>query len=385
MKSNVKEIYKKRLRRRRIQFLRKVILTVIIFGVAFLAYNFRDNISLLINDISASIRYEMLNLTTGGKGAYPVNLTPNSNYDLEIASENPCVLTDAYTTMYNENGEAFFTDQHRMSNPVMKTADENILIYDKGAYNYKVISKYETAYERTMTDNLLYANIAENGYVATVTESDKFLSVLTIYNERGLEAFTTSSSRKITDVSFANGGNSCIVSYMFSEVGTINTSFVKYDFNAETKLFEVVQDDILVLDSETNYVNDIAVVGDISAVFLYSNGTFANEYIYPDKISDYYTNGNYIGVYFENDELRNYYVNLYSAETEVTINFESQVYDIYISGERFYALTRDNLLIYDTKGTLLQKANVSGKFDELKVIGNSAYLLGESLFDKIII
>ncbi len=68
------------------------------------------------------------------------------------------------------------------ANPVMRSSEQYLLVYDRGANRFTVTNTLSELYSQTMSSPVTSAEIAENGSVAIVTDEAGYKSAVTVYN-----------------------------------------------------------------------------------------------------------------------------------------------------------------------------------------------------------
>ena len=205
MESNVRDLREYRKRKKRKKRIIRFFVAFIILFITLIIYAMRNTWMPHLEDLVDNIKYEVLKKDSDKNTDFPITLSSSSNYEIQKVDNKIAILTDTYYNVYTPDGSICFSKQHAMANAVMKTAGKRALIYDQGAYTFRVETKYKEVYTKKLDDRIVYANISSEGYVAVATMSDRYSSFMTIYDEKGNEVFYSSNSKKI--LSNFNYGN----------------------------------------------------------------------------------------------------------------------------------------------------------------------------------
>ncbi len=377
MKTKIQDIHKQRIKRRRKAFLSKLLFVFILIFLVFIIYLFKNNILNFISDMASTAKYEMKYRNSQSEGKFPVQLDESSNYSILNIGNKVCVLSDSLCNFYNDTGDNIYSDQHQMSNPIMKKNSNIILLYDRGAYKLKVIKNYKTVFEKKLSEKILYANISSNGYVCVVTESDKYFSVMKIFNENGEEIFYTTSGDKIINVDFTANNNGCIASLLSLKGGNMFSTLTKYNFNSEQFEWESFPTKALPIQIYLSQDDSVIMLADEKICFYDKAGIITKEYLFSADLKNFDVDNSNVAVYLKNESLRENYVILASKQSDVSIFLNEEVEDIIVEDENLYVLTKTKLFKYDLEGNLIQEYNVNFKFEEFVVVDDYAYLIGD--------
>lgn len=384
MESNVKDLREYRRKKRRKKRIIKFFISLIILGTAFCIYLMRDNWIPYFEDLVDDIKFEVLEKRNNKDTDFPIELSTSSDYDIKKIDDKIAILTDTYYNVFAPNGSICFSKQHGMSNAVMKTAGKRALIYDQGAYTFRVETKFKEVYTKKLDEKIMYATISNEGYVAIVTMSDKYSSFMTVFDNNGDEIFYCSSSKKIISVDFTSKSNGCIISTMMTKNAGINTMLTKYNFNSEKPVWQSEPVTTLGIDIKVTSDNGIILVGDSMSCFFSSNGEILNKYIYQSSLKGYSISQENLALWFSNVELRKECVIILRGDSENSaIDICTQVDSIYMKDKSLFIITQDKINKYSDTGNFLREIDFSGNYQKMIVIDNNAYMLGHEILEKI--
>ncbi len=379
--NNVAEQRRKKKRKNKImKFLFVLILSSFVLGLYLLKDAWIPHFEDLVYDIRVMTRGKNSN------SDFPIKIETSSEYQIGRVDKKFAVLSDTYYTVYDLKGDEVFSSQHTMTNAIMKTAGKRALIYNQGSFRFKVSTEYKDVYEKKLDDQIIYATISDEGYVAVVTNSDKYQSFLTIYNEKGEEIFYSSSSEKILSVAFTHRSKGCIISTMSIHNSEIVSKIHSYKFDTEKKIWSSSTIPVLTLDLKILQNNDIMLVGDKSAYVLSSEGNILESYTYTSSLKDFYIKDNTLILSEANESLRKYSAVIYSkGNGPVIINSKNEIRKVYLSKNNAYCITDNSLEVYSQNGNLLDEIRLDYLFNNIVAFDDEVFLLGETVVDKFVV
>lgn len=384
MDSNVSDLREYRKKKKRRKRIRRTLICVLILTVTVVVYAFRENWIPYFEDFVDNVKYEMFVSKKNKNAKFPADIISSTTYNEQVIDDKIAILTDTYYNVYDNKGNVCFSDQHVMSNPVMKMSSNRALIYDQGAKKLVVETKLKRLYSKTVDNKIMYADISNKGYVGVVTESSKYTSFLTVYNQQGKKIFYASNSEKIIGLDFTNDSKGCIVSTISSQGGQLVTKVTGYNFSKEKSIFTSKAYNTLGLDLEVLSGGRCVLVGDTQAVFLNDDGKEISSVTYDSSLDSYCVDDDKLVVYINNTELRKNTVEIISSSGKpVIINVNKNVRDIIYKNSVVYTLSEESINKYSSNGNPLREIKTQGNYDQMVIIKKDAYLVGHEVLDKI--
>lgn len=319
-------------------------------------------------------------------GNFPLSFGETSQVVLMSSDENIRLLTDTHIATYDKSGERLSSIQHGYVTPIIKSSGRKSIIYDLGGYSFMVMSKNKTAYTKTLEDQILYANVSEDGCCAVVTKTDKYISFLTIYDEYGDAVFNWSGGKRIIDVSFTGESSGCHVTTISAKGGVLLSQVTALDFSKEEILFETDMSDTLVIESESCTNNDFWCIGDDRLFRVSSKGEIIYRYDYPDTIMCYDVSGEVAAFSFKSAIRDKYTLVLVADKDEskpFTIESDDEIKSIKCVLDTVYVLTTKQLLTFDKSGDSVATADIENSYSDIAVIDDYVYLLGYHKIDRM--
>lgn len=353
---------------------------LIIFGVVAIAL-----IVVIINwrAIFAPLRDIFLPV---GKAGFPVNLPGSTAYDMGELGGNFYLLTDTYLYTYTGNGAEIKSVQHGFNRPASSSTDRRVLVYDKNGKDFKVFSKSEEIFSKTMDDAIVFSKMGSGDRSAVVTTSTRYSNYLYIFNAEGKQAFRWASpDEKIMGVCFSDNGQFIYVSVVGEKDGELNCAVLCFDITKEqgelwrastgssiSYTIDFANDGIYTVTENGAYLFD-KETGEIKAQNTFSKqvtGICSSKEMRVVLFHDSASNGVTAVVYNENLEP---YASLSLGEAD----------SVDIEGQTLYVLSEDSLAAYDRE--LIERNNyrLDNDYSDVMIMDGGAYLLGYNTVQRV--
>ncbi len=126
--------------------------------------------------------YETISISFATQNGYPAQTGISNIYQVESLSGGFVVLGEESCLVYSTGGNRLRSIQSGYLRPTIAAGSTNYLLYQRAGNELRVESRTQTLYTKTYSNSILLASIADNGSVAVVTESDRYLANLTVYS-----------------------------------------------------------------------------------------------------------------------------------------------------------------------------------------------------------
>ena len=353
---------------------------LIIFGVVAIAL-----IVVIINwrAIFAPLRDIFLPV---GKAGFPVNLPGSTAYDMGELGGNFYLLTDTYLYTYTGNGAEIKSVQHGFNRPASSSTDRRVLVYDKNGKDFKVFSKSEEIFSKTMDDAIVFSKMGSGDRSAVVTTSTRYSNYLYIFNAEGKQAFRWASpDEKIMGVCFSDNGQFIYVSVVGEKDGELNCAVLCFDITKEqgelwrastgssiSYTIDFANDGIYTVTENGAYLFD-KETGEIKAQNTFSKqvtGICSSKEMRVVLFHDSASNGVTAVVYNENLEP---YASLSLGEAD----------SVDIEGQTLYVLSEDSLAAYDRELIEGNNYRLDNDYSDVMIMDGGAYLLGYNTVQRV--
>lgn len=321
-----------------------------------------------------------------GKAGFPVNLPGSTAYDMGELGGNFYLLTDTYLYTYTGNGAEIKSVQHGFNRPASSSTDRRVLVYDKNGKDFKVFSKSEEIFSKTMDDAIVFSKMGSGDRSAVVTTSTRYSNYLYIFNAEGKQAFRWASpDEKIMGVCFSDNGQFIYVSVVGEKDGELNCAVLCFDITKEqgelwrastgssiSYTIDFANDGIYTVTENGAYLFD-KETGEIKAQNTFSKqvtGICSSKEMRVVLFHDSASNGVTAVVYNENLEP---YASLSLGEAD----------SVDLEGQTLYVLSEDSLAAYDRE--LIERNNyrLDNDYSDVMIMDGGAYLLGYNTVQRV--
>lgn len=167
------------------------------------------------------------------------------------------------------------------SQPALKIAGDNMLIYNIDGTGYQVDTIGETKSKGELENAIIHGEISENGVYGFITKADGYLSKLSVFNPSNKEIFNYFfSDYYATSISMNKSGTRAAVSAVSSKDGEFKTAIYILDFSKEDPIAILEENETLVYACSFMDNGAIAAIGDTQAFMVKPNYTDVDRYNY---------------------------------------------------------------------------------------------------------
>lgn len=323
------------------------------------------------------------------KGNFPLSFDNGSVSSISNTGSYLLCLDKNQLKFYDQDGEESNSFSHNYADPVMRTSDKRVLLYDKGGSSLMVVGKKSEMFTKSVTNRLIMAELASNDNVAVVTSDEKYAGILTVYDGNGREIYKWSSSAAVLSVTFDESGSGCFVT-TYSSKGGMLSSIVRYlKFDSEDP--EMVSEPlpVLALQAMKNESGDIWVAGDTAFYRLDSRGRILTTYKYEGTISDFALSESCAAIVLNGIQRRSSELLIFDSSTENdqpdkrVKEADGDPERLKISGSKIVLLKANSIDCYDRFGNLDATAECSSDYSDFVYFGDSVYFCDYREVNKI--
>lgn len=363
--------------------IRRIILLGTVFSVA---------ISLLIISIFSptglSELYKNFSSTFSFKSYFPIELSGTETYAVEVDDNYFYLLSDTDFSVISNNGKITLKDNHGFSNPVMSKSETRCLLYDQNGNGVKIYNANENLINKNMDNTIYSGDISRNGTFAIAGKSDKFTSMVTVFDKNGdflYEWFCPEEN--IFSVAVAPNGKSIAVATVKVLEGEFSSSIYILKFDSADPIFSKKYDGQLIIGINSFSKQNFAVVFenkcDIISWKNYSSLLFESDY----DINFIKSNKKHtiIASSRENDD-GNYKFSVYKGNKKLKteFNFSGQVDDFNIKSNKIFILSGNSVYLINSDGNIAKKGDCG--FGIIKIVpisSDSCLVIGHNSIAKI--
>lgn len=363
-----------------------IILIVVALGIA--AYATRGKWVYRLEGILDRHPETIVNDGETQKGNFPISINSSSANVIAVSDGNIVSSDDSHIYVYDESGKQINAFVHELGSPVIRVAGRKILAFDNGGTAFKVYNKNGELYSKTIDNNILFAEIGDNGYTAIITQTEKYPSCMTVFDNNGSEIYRWSSGQRIMDISFDRSGNGCFVSTFSSENGLIQSVIHHIKFNSTEEKMKSNKLDTLVIDTLENNNGDIWAVGDDKFYKIDDEGNILLEYEYTDDLVSYSLNEYSAAVALNGIKKSSADVALFDSDSDETepktVTAENGLpKKIVCSDDKVMLLSDRAVDAFDLNGNCIATVGASSDYTDFVYLNQSVYFLGYREINKI--
>ncbi|MBP1562722.1 MAG: hypothetical protein J6C38_03300 [Oscillospiraceae bacterium] len=321
-----------------------------------------------------------------GKAGFPVNLPGSAAYNMGELGGNFYLLTDTYLYTYTGSGAEIKSVQHGFNRPASSSTDRRVLVYDKNGKDFRVYSKSEEIFAKTMDDAIVFSKMGSGDRSAVVTTSTRYSNYLYIFTSEGKQQFRWASpEEKIMGICFSDNGQFIYVSVVGEKDGELNCAVLCFDITKEQNelwrastgssvsyTLDYSSDGIYTVTENGAYLFD-RETGEIKAQNSFTKqvtGVCNSKEMRVVLFHDSASNGVTAVVYDENL--------LPSASLSL-----GEADSVDIEGQTLYVLSEDNLSAYDKELIERNSYQLDNDYSNVMIMDGGAFLLGYNTVQRV--
>ncbi len=275
-----------------------------------------------------------------GGGKYPASISGTGVKALSQINGKSFVLSNSHLDGYNVKGKEFFSIQHNFSNPVLEVSHERTLIYNRESNGFIISNNSDILFEQNLKYPIYTGDIADNGSVAFATKASGYAAQIQVFDRNMKHKFTWYLVEGlISDVALSNNGKYLAISVLKVKDGSFLSEILCFDISKEEPIFTFEEKSVSVVTVEAVSSNCFAYLSNEELCFVNWKTGAKNE--------------------AQHDGLKPAFFRVGAEKTYAV----------------FGEAARSLVVIYDKKGNILQKAELSGLIDDISVTKKYIYVL----------
>ena len=328
-----------------------------------------------------------MNDGTAEEGNFP--LEPDTAATGVFTVKSDLLTADAHTlTFYDANGNRKAGYSHNFSKPIVRTAGKRVLVFDNGAYGFKLYKKGGENFSKTVDSTILTGSVCEAGTSVIVTSSNKYAASAKFYDKEGKLIYNYDCTARIMAAALTPDGKSCYICTFYSGDGELRSQVRRIDLDKSGE--QMISEEIpsLALNCVLNDSGDIMVVCDTAFYIIGSDGKLRSEYKYDGELVSYDLSGAGAAVLLKSTPKNTGKLMIAQAGAVGSAEFrelssESTVKLTKIADGRVLLLTSDKVYAFDFTGAMTATAEIGREYSNFTYIEQALYLLGKHGIDKI--
>lgn len=168
--------------------------------------------------------YESTNIKHSGKN---IALQNASSSRFSRFSNGILCASETNLTLYNSQGNVKWSQPLQISSPVLKTAENYILLYEKNGEKFSLYNASKNIYSKSISGKIKTAAVSSSGDVCIVFDRENYKGSVCVYNKSGDAVYLwNSGTYSITDASISSSRRLAV-----SLLDAINLSSKVYFFD----------------------------------------------------------------------------------------------------------------------------------------------------------
>ncbi len=265
-------------------------------------------------------------------------------------------------SIFSAGGKELFSANHSFGNPSLKANDKYVLLYDVGGKQYALYNSFSKTNEGTLNNVIYGASVSESGTFALITKTDKYDSVVSVYQQNGTKYDYNFANGRVYSVSLSENGLQFAVLLVFSDGADIRTEIRVYklgsnDYSAKDLTFKGIPYEVKILNN-----GNILAVGAKGVNAFSSSLSLLGEYLTDKEIYAYA---------FGDDNIAISHVSDNEGKTDVVIlNQRGKIEKRFLHSDRVIdvAVYKDYLFVQKISG--FERTNIAlGTTEKIELIG----------------
>lgn len=260
--------------------------------------------------------------------------------------------TDTQLTCYNSDGSTAWGAEIQISNPILKTAGNYILVAEKNAAKSYLFNGEKRLWENVSENTIISADVSNNGDVVFISDKPQYKGAVTVVNRKGDTIYRWNSGKfDIIDADIAPSSRKLVVSLLDTGTGA-DTKLSFFDLNKSESYQTIELSDCIAFDVEfcgetLNVITDNKIMGANTAGTIIWTKDFEGKNLHRYQVED---SGYKLCVFDHNNVSQ---INVITNRGSDKTRFESEAFPehLFLSG---------GYLLYDN-GRELWFSTLSGK------------------------
>lgn len=390
--TDVSMLRKDRKKKKALSLLKKLIIVLAVAGAVFAAVLTKDLWYPKLDGILTKIPVPE-NSAQLAEGEFPISIEGGASYNLVSMDKSIAIVDDSHFFVHSEDGKQLYSTQHTFSRPIITANSKKALLYDLGGKSFGLYSKYKNIYGKSTDDPILLARLGSNDSAAVVTKSDKYPSVLMVYDSAGKNIFNYRSVTRIIDITFNSDGTGCYITTLGVKGGFIVSKILYYRFDrvdhdalgSPVPIWETENLETLALSVRLFGENSIILFGDTMCAYYDINGNLTDSYKYKRQLVDYSSDDTVAAMIFKNEERRSSELVTVdcAAGTIHEKNLGYEILNVQVSGNTVYMQSKNGIESCTAAGEPLSSVNLDTDYEDFRRAGSYIYLLGYDEINRI--
>lgn len=265
-------------------------------------------------------------------------------------------------SIYSSGGRELFSANHNYGNPTLETNDKHVLLYDVGGKQFSLYNSFSKVNEGVLDYPIYGASLSKNGNFALITKSEKYNSVVSVYQTNGTQYDYNFSNGRVSSVALSKNGLKLAVLIIRADNDEMYTELRLYkigtnDYSSAKLTFSGIPYEVRMLSGD-----NIVVVGANGVNAFNSSLSLVGEYLSSEQIYTYSFGNDNLAIARLNSETKKSEVIVLNKRGKVDkkLNFNDKVIDV--------ALHNDHVFVQEING--FERVNITlGISEKIEMMG----------------
>ncbi len=346
--SRTTEFDRLRKQKARRRFFKRLFVLTLLTAAVGLALVLREDIS----NLGVGTRLADLYLSWRPGMQYPAEAPSGRVVALAAMGSDLVVLGDTNLNLYNSTARRMASYQHGYKNPILRTAGDRVLTFDRGGRQLRVDCRSKALFSENGDRNILSADLAPNGTLAVLRSSVRYQAEAAVYDRQFNRFFVWYTSvGTVLDVSLERQGQGMAVSAVAAEAGLLYSVVTCLRFDSETPVAEIVLEDQLVVSMTYTDAGNLQILTDRQALLYDPQGNRLASYDYEGALLGRFINSSDGKVFLVLDNLGDGGIlTLVSLDEELrqagSVRLAGQALGLVYGQQKLYLLAENGIFSY---------------------------------------
>lgn len=313
---------------------------------------------------------------------FPLSFSSNDIVTVSSAGSYVYVVSNEVLFGVSSSGKLSFSEVINYSEPVIKTAGNYALVFDRMSGKFVLCRKNRVIFKGQSADSqqIITACVAANGNYAVASRSKEAACLLTYYKKNGEMLYQWECSRDhIVSIAVSPNSKSLACAALSAQAGEIVTNVYLLDiYSDETEWEYTVRDCAAINISFASGSRKLDLLCNSKRILLDSSSdSVESENRYPSDLLDSYSdpNGYAVTLTRKFGAMNTYELTCYYPDNSVCYVFETdkKVTDVFCAGKKSYILTHDSIICVSSSGKESKTIPLSSSSLGLCVSGGNIY------------
>ncbi len=291
---------------------------------------------------------------------------PMQNQVFDDFKDGLIVASDSEIKMFTSTGRVTLTQGSEQVNPRISTSNGYVLIYDQGRSSFSIYNSFVRLYSESTEYPISYAVMSENGCFLIVSGSDKYRSVVGIYNSSFERISEYSKNSHVISASLSDNGRYAAILSLNALKGEGITTLSLIDCKKNKVMYETQFNGSMPYSCELLSGEKVAVFLDDKVCTVDRNGNVTSETPLEMRAERLAVEGELAAIILT-DDLGKRTVEVYDGGVKTFAKqIDGNVKDIKIGGGYIYLLYSREIVRISTQLGTVSRARVSA--DSIRIV-----------------